>query len=227
MKENICTIPINDLFKPKDGCPICSMKKMLEENYVEYIVGDAMMEPSVRIETNKKGFCHRHFSQMFNVGKKLPNGLILESHLQEIIDNVLPAKGKPDKKTFAKIQELSHNCYVCDRIESDLHHLLLTVFAEYQKSNEFKTLYKEQPYICLEHYSVIMKYAMAKGGVSSKHISEFHSDTLNLTRNYLLTLKDDVTHFCSMFDYRNQGKDFKNSKDAIERAIEFLTTEKP
>ena len=84
MKETICTIPINDIFMPKDGCPICRMEKMLEEQYVKFVTGDAMMEPNIRIETNKKGFCHRHFSQMFEKGQKLPNALILESHLQEI-----------------------------------------------------------------------------------------------------------------------------------------------
>ena len=229
MKENICTIPINDLFKPKNGCPICRMKEMLEENYVEYIVGDAMMEPSVRIETNRKGFCHRHFSKMFNVGKKLPNALILESHLQEIIDNILPskAKGKPDKKALEKIDELSASCYVCDRISNDIHHLLATVFVQYQKDEEFKKLYREQPFICLDHYSLIMKDAMGKRGVSSKNISDFHTDTYNLTKNYLVELKGDITHFCSMFDYRNRDGDFGNSKDAIERSVEYLTGEKP
>ena len=64
MKETICTIPINDIFMPKDVCPFCRMEKMLDEQYVRFITGDAMMEPSVRIETNKKGFCRRHFEQM-------------------------------------------------------------------------------------------------------------------------------------------------------------------
>ena len=64
MKENITTIPINDLFKPKNGCPLCRMEEMLEKTYVDFIVGDAMMEPNIRIETNKKGFCHRHFSKI-------------------------------------------------------------------------------------------------------------------------------------------------------------------
>ena len=64
MKEDIRTIPINDIFLQKKGCPFCTMEKMLEKNQVAYIVGDAMMEPNTRIETNKKGFCHRHFSMM-------------------------------------------------------------------------------------------------------------------------------------------------------------------
>ena len=86
MKETIATIPVNDLFAPKDGCPFCRMERMLEEQYCEFVTGDAMMEPLIRIETNKKGFCNRHFTRMTQVGQKLPNALILESHLQEIME---------------------------------------------------------------------------------------------------------------------------------------------
>ena len=53
MKETIVTIPINDLFAPKCGCPLCRMEEMLEEQYVTFITGDAMMEPTVRVATNK------------------------------------------------------------------------------------------------------------------------------------------------------------------------------
>ena len=28
MKETIATIPVNDLFAPKDGCPFCRMERM-------------------------------------------------------------------------------------------------------------------------------------------------------------------------------------------------------
>ena len=96
MKETIVTIPINDLFAPKDGCPLCRMERMLEQQYCEFVTGDAMMEPSIRIETNKRGFCHRHFARMTQVGQKLPNALILDSHLQEIEEKFFPKKaGKP------------------------------------------------------------------------------------------------------------------------------------
>lgn len=229
MRENITTIPINDLFKPKDGCPLCRMEEMLEKNYVEFIVGDAMMEPNIRIETNKKGFCHRHFSKMFASGQKLPNALILESHLKAVMNEVLPKKGtsKPDKKALDKVEELSKSCYVCDRIEKDMTHLISTVLSEYEKSDEFKKLYREQPFICLNHYALIMRQASAKGGVSSKNIKSFHKDTYNLTKNQIAELKEDITQFCSMFDYRNRGKDFGKSKDSIERSIEYLTKEKP
>ena len=64
MRESILTIPITDVFEPKCGCPICRIRDTLEQHTIEYIMGAAMMEPDVRIETNKAGFCKEHFEQM-------------------------------------------------------------------------------------------------------------------------------------------------------------------
>ena len=64
MRESILTIPVSEIFEPKCGCPICRMRDMLEQRTVEYIMGAAMMEPDVRMETNRLGFCKTHFEQM-------------------------------------------------------------------------------------------------------------------------------------------------------------------
>ena len=228
MKETIVTIPINDLFAPKDGCPLCRMERMLEDQYCEFVTGDAMMEPSVRVETNKTGFCHRHFSKMTRVGQKLPNALILETHLLEIMEKYLPQKAaKPDKKQLDALDEMLGSCYVCNRIERDMHHLMATVFAEWAKGGEFRQTYRDQPFICLNHYRLIMTAASQKGGIPSKQLPEFHADTLELTRKHLEGPKADIDHFVTMFDYRSKGKEWGTSVDSIERSIEYLTKEKP
>lgn len=228
MKETIVTIPINDLFAPKDGCPLCRMESMLEEQYCEFVTGDAMMEPSVRVETNKKGFCHRHFARMTQVGQKLPNALILETHLQEIMETLMPKKaGKPDKKQLDALQATLDSCYVCDRVDRDMRHLMATVFVEWAKGNEFRQTFRDQPFICLNHYRFMMAAAAGKGGVPSKLLGDFHADVLALTQKYLESLKKDISHFVTMFDYRSKGQDWGTSVDSIERSIEFLTKEKP
>ncbi len=222
MKETICTIPINDIFNLHDGCPFCRMYEMLEKQYATFITGSAMMDPETRVATNKKGFCPRHFEKIVEVGKRLPVALILETHLAHIQEEILPKKaGKPDKKALARVDEISESCYICDRIQFDIQHFLQTVFVEWINSEEFRRLYKSQDFICMRHYSEVMKYAGAK--MPSKHLSAFHEDTLKLTRGYLDTLKADTTHFCRMFDYQNRGADWGNSKDAIERDINFLS----
>ena len=80
MRDDITSIPISEVFEPKDGCPVCRLRDMLEERSVTYITGAAMMEPDVRIETNKKGFCHLHYGQMLKNSKQLTIALILQSH---------------------------------------------------------------------------------------------------------------------------------------------------
>ena len=77
MREDITTIPVSEVFEPRDGCPICRMRNRLEERVVEYITGAAMMEPDVRIETNKKGFCFTHYQQMLKRRNRLSVALML------------------------------------------------------------------------------------------------------------------------------------------------------
>ena len=72
MRESILTIPISEILEPREGCPICRMRDMLEQRTVEYIMGAAMMEPDVRIETNRAGFCSAHFAQMLNARTGFP-----------------------------------------------------------------------------------------------------------------------------------------------------------
>ena len=227
MKENICTIHINDVFEPKSGCHMCSMEAMLEKNYVEYITGAAMMEPDIRTDTNNMGFCYTHFNMMVHHGKRLPNALILDTHLDKLMTELIPkeVKGKPDKKKLAKLEEIQHSCYVCNKMDWGMKHLMETIFKTWEKEEEFRQLYAQQPYICMKHYTMLMKAAMNKG-VSSKNLPEFYRVTSSLTGGYLESLRKDIAHFCTMFDYRAQGQDWGTSKDSIERSVEFLTSEK-
>lgn len=225
MKPNIATIPITDLFTETDGCPICRMRRMLEEQYVEYITGAAMMAPDVRIITNRVGFCHRHYSMMVNNGPRLSNALLLQTHIDEVRGKVFPKKSadQPNKAMLSAIRELDHTCYVCDRIDFDILHLLRTVYVQFGKDEEFRAQYRAQDYICLDHYALVMENVNKKA-MDKKTLEQFYEETNRLAKGYMDTLYDDVTHFASMYDYRNQGGDYKNSKDSIERAVNFITS---
>lgn len=226
MKETICTIPVNDIFAQTQGCPVCRMYELIEAQYIDYITGDAMMAPDVRIETNKKGFCHNHYKQMMQKGAKLPNALLMQTRLDYIRENMLPESdsAKPNKAQLDMINSTRHSCYVCDRINFDVNHLLNTVFVEFANNEDFRKMFENQEYICLNHYELMMRKAQSKGGIKSKDMKAF-CETLNtLTKRYLDTLYDDVTHFTTMFDYRNANGDFKNSKDSVQRSVRFLTS---
>ena len=84
MAERIFTIPINEAFDEKCGCPLCRMHDKLEEQTVDAALGAAMMEPAVRIEMNRESFCREHLQAMYRKKNKLALGLILESRLDEL-----------------------------------------------------------------------------------------------------------------------------------------------
>lgn len=225
MKPNITTIPITEIFTETAGCPICRMRKMLEEQYVEYITGAAMMAPDVRIVTNRTGFCHRHYSMMVNTGPRLSNALLLQTHIDEVRGKVFPKKPSdpPSKAMLESIRELDGTCYVCDRVEHDILHLLRTVYVQFGSDPEFRAQYKAQDYICLDHYAVIMANVNKKA-MDKRTLTEFYEATNAMSKGYMDTLYDDVTHFTTMYDYRNRGGDYKNSKDSIERAVNFISS---
>ena len=219
MQENICSIPVNDVFMPRDGCPMCRMRDMLEMRKAEYVTGSAMMEPNVRVRTNQEGFCYRHFSMMIKQGKRLSNALILESHLEEVMRklSLTNPRGKFDKKKLEQLDNMAKDCFICRDIKDNMENMVRIVHAMWISEPEFRQLYGEQPYICLEHYILLLSVDQKGLG---KSFDAFYQAT------YLMELKEDVHHFSAMFDYRNEEADWGNSRDSIERAVEFLTGEK-
>ena len=81
--EKIYTIPVNEAFDASAadkscGCPFCALYNGLEKKETDAILGAAMMEPDIRIETNKKGFCRTHYDLMFGYKNRLGLALIFQ-----------------------------------------------------------------------------------------------------------------------------------------------------
>ncbi|MGI6667911.1 MAG: DUF6062 family protein [Acetivibrionales bacterium] len=98
MKEKIYTIPVTEAFAQDSECPLCLLESRLEDEYTSYYLGPAIMEPDCRKETNKKGFCRRHFELMYNKREnRLGLGLVTGTHMRELIEKI-----KEISKPFAK-----------------------------------------------------------------------------------------------------------------------------
>ena len=103
MRDDICTIPISEVFEPKDGCPICRMRNTIESRMVEYILGAAMMEPDFRINSNARGFCKNHYKSLLQNGKALPMALVLQTHIEKQSKTIFAEKiNKESKSNFLK-----------------------------------------------------------------------------------------------------------------------------
>ena len=231
--EKIYTIPVNEAFSKSAedkscGCAMCSLERMLEANELDIILGAAMMEPDIRIKTNKSGFCARHFDMMFERKNRLGLALMLESHLDERREKLKPSGLKgltatPDKRA-AMMGELSSGCYVCDRARFHFEKMNETAVILWDTEKEFRDKFAAQPYICLDHYKKLVEYA--KKRLSKKRFSEFGEAIDTLTFAYYDKLREDVKWFIKKFDYRYDEEPWGDAKDAVERAIKFLSRQR-
>lgn len=225
MKETIYTIPVTEAFSQTGGCPFCRMYDKLEENEIDRITGASMMEPAVRIETNKKGFCTRHYQKMFAIGRALPTALILESFLDGVAGRLSsrPPLGKTAADAVsAYISERLSSCYVCDRIDDFFDHEADTFFLLYKNESDFRRLFEEQKNFCLPHTRLLLEAGKKK--LSKKEYPEFAKRLIGICAAGFAELKEDVSWFCKKFDYRYQDADWKNSKDSVKRSIKLLTS---
>lgn len=228
MAETIYTIPVNEAFdlsaKEKCRCPFCRLYEKLQQDELELILGASMMEPDVRIKTNEQGFCHRHYGMMFGRGNRLGLGLILESHLNVVREDMKKGaadliKG-PGTKATARIAELRDSCYVCGRISRNFGKMLETAVLLWQRDADFRRKLSAQPFLCLPHFSLYA--AEAKARLSKKEYAAFYASLETVVTGYFDGLREDVSWFCKKFDYRYDEEPWGNSKDAVERAIAFL-----
>ncbi len=224
MRDDICTIPVSEVFEVDDGCPICRMIHTVEERVITYILGDAMMEPDIRISTNKKGFCPDHYEKMMAHRGRLQMALMLQTHLDDIKSGVF-------KKSFlggnakigAKAGELNGSCFICDKMNFGIDNMIETIYRCYENEKEFRAMFDSQSQFCLPHFELLL------GGISKKncpqHGKEMADNLVRITSAHLETLCGDVSKYCAMHDYRNRtpDADWGDSKTAVERTVAFLS----
>lgn len=225
MREDICTIPVSEGFEEKDGCPLCRMRAIAEKRVVDYIMGAAMMEPDVRVKTNELGFCKDHYQKMRRANNRLSLALMLDSHIQQVKTDVFGENKlfKPkDKKILYKAVRLHETCFICDKMNFGMEHMLDTIYRTYETDKEFRQLVSEQSDYCLPHYTMLIENIPSN--MNKDRAKEFSQAVKKVTLDYLNELGGDVRTFCDMFDYRNsrEDADWGNSKDAIERAAAFF-----
>lgn len=233
--EKIYTIPVNESFDAcaadrSLGCPFCHLHDRLEENELDLILGASMMEPDIRQKTNELGFCRGHYDRMFVRKNRLGMALMLESHL-DVIRADFEKSGMSGflhpaaSGASERIRKLDNTCYVCGRIEYSLKKMIENAVYLWetdsgQKQNPFEEKMKKQPYFCLPHYGMLIGCGNIQ--LNKKKFPVFSGVLTSVVTAYLDELRGDISWFCKKFDYRYENESWKNSKDAIERAVHFL-----
>lgn len=230
MKETIYTIPVNDAFDDESECPFCSMYKKLEKDCIDYTLGPSYMEDDIRAETDKIGFCQKHYSMLYNKQNRLGLALILQSHLQKINKNVEAlsknmssgkkgffSKSNTENKLTEYLNNVTDSCYVCDKIKNSFDRYFDTFFYMWKKDDDIKNKVKGSKGFCIEHFSILISYAENK--LSKKEYEEFLEIVLPLQKENMKRLLGEVDHFINKFDHNYADSPWGTAKDSLIRAI--------
>lgn len=224
MQEKIYTIPLNESFEQPHGCPICRLKEKLESDGLEYILGAAMMEPEVRIFTNKLGFCRPHLSKMLGMKNRLGMSLILQTYTEETIDKAF-AGGVFSKADCTKaadtLRKRTETCFICKQIEEHMRHYLDNCVYLWETQEEFRRKFAECEFVCMPDAEALLMHGAAR--LPKKKQSEFVSAVYDQVRTRLIAAKEDLDAFCRSFEYQNAGVALtENQKRAAECASDVL-----
>ena len=197
--------------------------------------GASYMEPDVRGATDAKGFCPQHLKKLHEYGNTLGCALILQTHYAGLLEEFqaeAAAFAMPEKKPlfgkrksvdktpyWKRLQEKNCRCYLCDKNEYNMGRYYDTFFA-LLKEPDFREKVEKSKGFCMKHFAAVMEQAEEK--LPNAQREWFYPVIMKLMEENLVRVKEDLDWFVGMFDYRMQGADWKNSKDAVRRTMQKL-----
>lgn len=240
LKEQIYTIPVNEAYDTDCECPLCFLEKKLERETLDYTLGAAMMEPDFRENSNKEGFCNKHFSMLFDMQNKLALSLVLDTHLEEIrkkldalskSSNALKsAKGGLFKKTGAaeftaslssQLDNISDGCVVCSKINHTMERYADVLLYMWANDEKFKEKFDKSKGLCLKHMKLLTD--TAPKSLKDAQAAQFLSSMFDKQKAELTRIQEDIHKFTLKFDYRNKDMEWGTAQDAPIRTIEKIS----
>lgn len=235
MKEKLYTIPVTEAFQSDCDCPICAIHDKLDKDGVNYIMGPSYMEGDIRMETNKVGFCREHFNKMYHMKNRLGLALMIDTHLQEIVKQLEAnkdalkesgkksffSKGSKDKpEILSFLNNISDNCYVCNKINASFDRYIDTIFHLWSKEPSFRELVKNAKGFCFEHFTLLLDKGKEK---LSKEDYDALVDVIVPKQTAIMSeLEKDVNWFVEKNKYEHKDDPWGNAKDSVERALRLL-----
>ena len=126
MREHLDTMPIWEAYRAGCECPLCEIRQKNEAMYIDNFLGASVMEPDTRVEVNQKGFCQRHFAQMFVASIRLGFALMTHTYMKETMARLQKSETAPQKGGLFRRnapapkndgQAAVESCILCERLD--------------------------------------------------------------------------------------------------------------
>ncbi|MCQ2399452.1 MAG: DUF6062 family protein, partial [Clostridia bacterium] len=218
MVYHIDTGLIHDELAGGSECPVCAIRRKVEEQFLTEYLNDAVTDDDARMQVNEFGFCADHYKKLFLRPNKLSLALQNVTRLSEIRKKAgKPTDVRSAVKTGDSVKKL-HTCVICNELDSAMTRYYIGIAELYLKDSGFKDELLNTKGFCIDHYGKLLEYAKYAGAKSKEYIA-----VLNETENKALDrLTAELKWFCDKHDYRNRLKPMGTSQDVLPRLYEKL-----
>jgi len=216
MRYQIQTMPIWDAFKSQKECPVCAIYAGASDRLVNQYLGEAVMEPDYRVRVNKRGFCDKHTTDLYAGDNKLGLGLQIHTRGEALAKSLKkPSSAKTAQVEADRIRKELSTCVICDQLKDTMERYGQTIAQMYKYEEDFSEYLEKCGGLCLPHYALLLEHCKYAGSDTEKYLTALY----DLQKRQLGRINGELEWFTLKFDYRNADKPWRNSKDALPRAI--------
>ena len=244
MRETIYSITVHEAFQQDTECPFCCIEEDVEKKYLDYLLEQALMDVRSRGETNREGFCRRHFELLYNRrSNRLQLALLLDTHLaegnkrleklcagpaaekttgtggQSRWKNVLSKKKEAESydRLLQELRARETSCFICRKMNEAMEQYIKVTLYLWEKEKEFAALFGEKKGFCQKHFRQLLEAAVKNLSYRKRKVFIpllLEQQLVNLDR-----MQKEVHHFTKKMSYHNENLPWGNARDALIRGI--------
>jgi hypothetical protein len=226
---------VHDAYENPGECPLCRLEQDAERTYLKSFQHSRVMEPNVRVQTNRQGFCASHFRKLYDGENKLGLSLVVHTHLQQArseivaeLDMLLKSAGGRGGKdraaaTAAALSRRRDTCFICGLLREDMRRYVLTILYLWSKDTEFAPVFRASRGFCIPHFAQVLQEGSTT--MRADRFARWLAEAVPLMKESLQGLEGDLHSFTQLHQAGSTGMGTDGEKSALRRTLQKLAGE--
>jgi hypothetical protein len=221
---------VHDAYANPGECPVCLLQHAAERTYLRSFQHSRVMEPNVRVQTNRQGFCPSHFRALYDGENKLGLGLVVHTHLlqrvpeigravDEIVKSAAGRHGT-DRAAAGAGELLRDTCFICSLLRADCERYAVTILYLWNRDPDFLPAFRASRGFCVPHF--VMMIQRASRSMKTDRFRRWLEDAVPLMKESLESLTGDLQAFTQLHQAGNPGPGTDRERSALGRTLQKL-----
>ena len=222
---------VHDAYGRPGECPLCLLEEDAEKTYLRSFQHSRVMEPNVRVQTNRQGFCPGHFRKLYDGENKLGLGLVVHTHLQSLrriveaeLDSLVKSAGGRNGRDraaaeAAALAKRNGSCFICGLLDADVQRYVVTILYLWSKDPEFPPVFRASRGFCIPHFARVLDQAST--AMRADRFERWLADAVPLMKASLESLDGDLRAFTQLHQAA-AGPGTDRERTALARTLQKI-----